>query len=128
MKVYPSDLSDLEWEKIESLFKVDYTKGGRPPKYNKREILNAVFYVAKTGCQWRFLPKTYPPWKTVYTYFRKWQMNDIFERLNHRLRKAVRLLAGRDEEPSAAIIDSQSVKTAEKGPRGFDSGKKNKGT
>jgi transposase len=128
MKVYPSDLSDLEWEKIEPLFKVDYTKGGRPPKYNKREILNAVFYVAKTGCQWRFLPKTYPPWKTVYTYFRKWQMNDIFERLNHRLRKAVRLLAGRDEEPSAAIIDSQSVKTAEKGPRGFDSGKKNKGT
>lgn len=128
MKIYPSDLSDLGWEKIEPLFKVDYTKGGRPPKYNKREILSAIFYVAKTGCQWRFLPKTYPSWKTVYTYFRKWQMNDIFERLNHRLRKAVRLLAGRDEEPSAAIMDSQSIKTAEKGPYGFDSGKKNKRT
>ena len=125
MKTYPSDLSDLEWEKIAPIFKVDYSRGGRPPKHSRRQILNAIFYVAKTGCQWRFLPTIYPPWQTVYTYFRKWQMNDIFERSNHRLRKAVRLLAGRDEDPSAGIIDSQSVKTAEKGPSGFDSGKKN---
>ena len=73
MKIYPSDLSDLVWEKIEVVFKVDYSRGGRPPKHSKREILNGIFYVAKTACQWRFLPTTYPPWKTVYTYFKKWE-------------------------------------------------------
>ena len=125
MKIYPSDLSDLEWEKIEVVFKVDYSRGGRPPKHSKREILNGIFYVAKTACQWRFLPTTYPPWKTVYTYFKNWKKTDVFERLNHRLRKSVRLLAGKDEDPSAGIVDSQSVKTAEKGISGFDSGKKN---
>ena len=125
MKIYPSDLSDLVWEKIEVVFKVDYSRGGRPPKHSKREILNGIFYVAKTACQWRFLPTTYPPWKTVYTYFKNWKKTDVFERLNHRLRKSVRLLAGKDEDPSAGILDSQSVKTAEKGISGFDSGKKN---
>ena len=121
MKIYPSDLSDLEWEKIEVVFKVDYSRGGRPPKHSKQEILNGIFYVAKTACQWRFLPTTYPPWKTVYTYFKNWKKTDVFERLNHRLRKSVRLLAGKDEDPSAGIVDSQSVKTAEKGISGFDS-------
>jgi len=91
-------------------------------------MVNAIFYVAKTGCQWRFLPKDYPPWKRVYNSFWKWRQADVFERLNHRLRKWVRLLAERDEDPSAAIMDSQSIKTAEKGLRGFDSGKKNKGS
>ena len=123
--MYPSDLSDSEWEKIEPLFRINYSKGGRPLKYSKRQILNAIFYVAKTGCQWRFLPKDYPPWKRVYNYFRKWQSEDVFERLNHRLRKAVRVLDNREEDPSAAIIDSQSIKTAGKGPSGFDNGKKN---
>ena len=123
--MYPSDLSDEEWEKIEAIFKIDYSKGGRPLKYTKRHILNAIFYVAKTGCQWRFLPKDYPPWKRVFNYFRKWRKEEVFERLNHRLRKAVRTLAERDEDPSAGIVDSQSVKTAEKGPSDFDSGKKN---
>lgn len=124
--MYPSDLSDAEWGKIEPVFQVDYRRGGRPLKYSKRQMVNAIFYVAKTGCQWRFLPKDYPPWRRVYNNFRKWQKADVFERLNHRLRKWVRVLAGKDEDPSAAIIDSQSIKTAEKGPRGFDSGKKNK--
>ena len=124
--MYPSDLSDAEWEKIEPVFRIDYSRGGRPLKYSKRQMVNAIFYVAKTGCQWRFLPKDYPPWRRVYNYFRKWQKAGVFERLNHRLRKCVRILIGRDEDPSAAIIDSQSIKTAEKGPRGFDSGKKNK--
>ena len=70
MKVYPSDLSDLEGEKIEPLFKVDYSRGGRPPKQSRREVLKAIL-CGKTGCQWRFLPTTYPPWQTVYAYFRK---------------------------------------------------------
>ena len=96
MKIYPSDLSDLVWEKIEVVFKVDYSRGGRPPKHSKQEILNGIFYVAKTACQWRFLPTTYPPWKTVYTYFKNWKKTDVFERLNHRLRKSVRLLAGKN--------------------------------
>lgn len=86
------------------------------------------FMQPKTGCQWRFLPKDYPPWRRVYNNYQKWQKADVFERLNPRLRKWVRLLVGRDEDPSAAIIDSQSIKTAEKGPRGFDSGEKNKGS
>lgn len=115
MENYPSDLSDKEWEQIKDVFQIDYSKGGRPPKHSKRELLNAIFYVAKTGCQWRFLPKEYPPWQTVYTYFRKWLNADVFERMNHRLRKQLRRLLGKDEDPSAAIIDSQSAKTAEKG-------------
>ena len=115
MENYPSDLSDEEWKQIEDVFQIDYSKGGRPPKHSKRELLNAIFYVAKTGCQWRFLPKDYPPWQTAYTYFRKWLNADVFERMNHRLRKQLRKLMGKDEDPSAAIIDSQSAKTAEKG-------------
>ena len=70
MKIYPSALSDLEWEKIEVVFKVDYSRGGRPPKHSKREILNGIFYVAKTACQWRFLPTTNPPRKRVYAYLK----------------------------------------------------------
>ena len=115
MENYPSDVSDEEWEQIKDVFQIDYSKGGRPPKHSKRELLNAVFYVAKTGCQWRFLPKDYPPWQTAYTYFRKWLNAHVFERMNHRLRKQLRRLIGKDEDPSAAIIDSQSAKTAEKG-------------
>lgn len=126
--MYPSDLLDSEWEKIESLFRVNYIKGGRPLKYSRRQILNAIFYVAKTGCQWRFLPKDYPPWRRVYNYFRKWRVEGVFEKLNHKLRKAVRQLAEKDEDPSAGIVDSQSVKVAEKGPSGFDNGKKNQRT
>lgn len=112
-KNYPSDLSDLEWEQIKHLFAVDYRRGGRPPKYEKRQILNAIFYIARTGCQWYFLPKDFPPWQLVYSYFRKWDL--LFERLNEELRKHLRELTGRHEEPSAAIIDSQSIKTTERG-------------
>jgi putative transposase len=70
-KKYLSDLSDLEWEQIKHLFVVDYRRGGRPPKYERRHILNAIFYIARTECQWYFLPKDFPPWQLVYAYFRK---------------------------------------------------------
>ena len=114
-KLYPSDLLDIEWKAIEKHFEIDYSKGGRPLKHEKREILNAIFYVLRTGCQWRYLPQEFPPWKTVYTYLRKWKSQNLFEKINHCLRKRLRKLMNRNEDPTAAIIDSQSVKTTEKG-------------
>ena len=114
-KPYPSDLLDNEWQEIEKHFEVDYTRGGRPLKHEKREILNAIFYVLRTGCQWRYLPQEFAPWKTVYTYFKKWKDTNLFEEINHHLRKNLRVLLRRTEEPTAAIVDSQSVKTVEKG-------------
>ena len=77
--------------------------------------MNAIFYVLRTGCQWRYLPQEFPPWKTVYTYLRKWKSQNLFEKIHHRLRKSLRKLMNRNEDPTAAIVDSQSVKTTEKG-------------
>lgn len=114
-KLYPSDLLDSEWSSIEKSFEVDYSKGGRPLKHSKREILNAIFYLLRTGCQWRYLPQEFPPWKTVYTYFKKWKDQHLFEKINHYLRGFLRKLMNRNESVSAAIVDSQSVKTTEKG-------------
>ena len=114
-KKYPTDLSDKEWSVIESLLQVSYAQGGRPPRYGKREILNAIFYILRTECQWRYLPHDLPPWKTVYTHFRNWKKANIFEKMNCTLTKALRKDIERDEEPSACIADSQSVKTTEKG-------------
>lgn len=114
-KSYPSDLLDNEWKEIKIFFEIDYSLGGRPIKHEKREILNAIFYVLRTGCQWRYLPQEFPPWKTVYTYFKRWKDQNLFEKINHHLRKTLRVLLGRNEEPTAAIVDSQSVKTVEKG-------------
>lgn len=113
-KNYPSDLSNLEWEQIRYFFESDY-KTGRRPKHDKRQIVNAIFYVARTGCQWTYLPKDFPPWKTVYTYFWTWQKQGLFEKLHDALRRLIRVLLGRHEEPSAAIVDSQSTKTTERG-------------
>ena len=112
---YPTDLSDNEWGLIESLFKVSYIKGGRPPNHNKREIINAIFYILRTGCQWRYLPNDLPPWKTVYTYMRNWKVAGLFEKMNFLLTKDIRIKIGRNPEPTAAIVDSQSIKTTEKG-------------
>ncbi len=119
-KAYPTDLKDKEWAKIEHLVPQQRsggggTQGGRPPKYDRREIMNALFYMTKAGCTWRMLPHDLPPWEVVYMYFSQWRDEGVFERINEVLRKQVRIEAGKDEEPSAAIIDSQSVKTAEKG-------------
>lgn len=114
-KSYPTDLSIEEWELIEAKFRVSYAKGGRPLKHSKSELLNAIFYVLRTGCQWRYLPHDFPPWKTVYEQFRRWKKQDIFRQLNYDLTKLNRRLNGRAEEPGACIVDSQSVKTTEKG-------------
>lgn len=120
-KPYPTDLKDKEWAKIEHLIpqpRSGASIGGRPAKYERREILNALFYMTKAGCTWRMLPHDLPPWEVVYMYFAQWRDQGVFERINEVLRRQVRVEAGKDEEPSAAIIDSQSVKTAEKGGLG----------
>jgi len=113
---YPSDLSDEQWAILQSV--VPKAKGGRtgrPGKYARREIWNAIFYQAKTGCQWRYLPHDLPPWEDVWDHFRRWRDGGIIATVHDALRVKVRVEAGREATPSAAIIDSQSVRTPQKG-------------
>jgi putative transposase len=102
---------------------------GRPRIHSLRDILNAIFYVLRSGCPWRLLPHDFPPWKTVFYYFRKWCIDGIWERINRALRERLRVRLGRDPQPSAAIVDSQSIKTTGVGgeERGYDGGKKIRG-
>ena len=117
---YPTDLTDSQWNRIKSLIEEKTHKKGRPSIYDKREIVNAIFYVLQSGCAWRLLPHDFPCWKTVYNHFRDWQNLGTWEKINSELVKECRKLKGRTEEATGAIIDSQTVRTTEKGVHAED--------
>jgi transposase len=124
---YETDLTDAEWAVIEPLMPRP-APCGRPPVWTPREILNAIFYVLRGGIAWRLIPKDLPPRSTTFGYFSRWRDTGLFGRINHHLVMVDRERVGREASPSAAVLDSQSIKTTESGgPRGYDAGKKVKG-
>lgn len=124
---FGSDLSDRQWQVLASLLPAPTSRRGRPRIHPLRRIVDGIRFLVRTGCQWRYLPAGFPPWKTVHWYFSRWASNGILHRIHAQLRDQVRMRDGRDPQPSAAIIDSQSVRAADTVPktsRGWDAGKK----
>jgi len=113
-KRYPSDLTNREWVLLQPLLP-RAKSGGRPRKTDLREVINATTYLLRTGCSWRMLPHEFPPWQTVYEYFAAWRKAGIWEGIHTALREQLRIRQGRSATPSAAIVDSQSVRSTEKG-------------
>jgi len=113
-KAYSSDVTDKQWAELEGLIPA-VKRGGRPAKWSRREIVNALLYVARNGCAWRSLPHDFPPYTTVYDYFRAWRDSGVWENVNRVLRERLRVKMGRHAQPSLAIVDSQSVPTTSKG-------------
>jgi putative transposase len=129
-KRYPSDLTDEEWDILKPILeKADPYTTGRPRQVDLREVVNAIFYLNKTGCQWRYLPKDFPPYTLVSYYYHKWVDNNTWEQINTAIRQQLRKESGRNENPSAGIIDSQTVKGTPESAQesGFDGGKLIKG-
>jgi putative transposase len=111
---YPTDLSDKAWDLIKHLVP-EAKPGGRPEKYPKRDIVNGILYILRGGCAWRLLPHDFPPWQIVYHYFWVWRQDGTWQVMHDLLRGDVRMAAGKHRQPSAGIMDSQSVKTTEQG-------------
>ena len=123
---YPTDLTDAQWQELQPLLPPPKPRGRKSA--DRRRILNALFYLLRAGCAWRLLPKDFGPWQTVYHYFRRWSGDGTWEAVNELLRRDVRAAAGKRSQPTAAILDSQTVRSADHaGPTGYDGAKKTKG-